>query len=590
MPLQEWIHKFEEGEGVRHIKLAFLILAFAGLAAWYDVRNFKNFSTLEAMDSAQIARQLAAGRGFSTKFIRPLSIRLLQNQAGDKPEVMKGNHPDLANAPVFPVIEAGLIKVLPMKFQIPDGPNFLRYGPEVWIAIFNQLLFLGLLWALHKLCVRLFDAAVANTTVAVTAFTELFWRFSVSGLPTIFLALITIGIVWCLAGMESRTRDQTATDKFFYIMSACAGLLLAIGALTRYSYGFLILPVVGFAAAFFGARRSIAISTIVVIFILALAPWCVRNWQLSGKPFGIAGFASYQGTYFFPHNRLERSMPKNLEFELNKVSLDQFRKKMLPGIGTTVRDELPHLGGSWVTALFLVGLLVPFRNPGLSRLRWFLLVTMALIIMLQNLGRTYASEISPDLNSETLLLWVVPLVFMFGIALFYTLLDQLPFEFPHYRSAAVGGFIVAVSLPLIFAFMPPKPWAVAWPPYFPPRVQEAAGMMREDEMMMSDMPWAVAWYGDRSCVWTTLDAGNTPAPNDFFTLNDSIKPVKGLLLTPMTTDARFVTEMLKGGETAWSRFVLDSMVRTNVPPGFPLRFSPHGYLPEFLFLTDRKRW
>src|ERR1041385_7505301 len=214
MPLQEWIHQLEEGQGAVWIKRIFFFLAFAGLAALYDVRHYKSFATPEAMDSAQVARQIAAGKGFSTKFIRPLSINLIQKQKGETAKPLTGPHPDIANAPVFPLIEAALMKTLPFNFGVPGG--MWRFQPEVFIAIFNQVLFAALLWSIYVVARRLFDDGVARVTVAVTALAELFWRFSTSGLPMIFLTLITMWIVWCLAVMESRTRDQTATNIWFY--------------------------------------------------------------------------------------------------------------------------------------------------------------------------------------------------------------------------------------------------------------------------------------------------------------------------------------------------------------------------------------
>src|SRR3954469_2969305 len=214
MPLQEWIHQLEEGKGAVWIKRAFFFLAFAGLAAFYDVRHYKSFSTPEAMDSAQVARQLAAGRGFTTKFIRPLSVRLMIDHLGEKilekdspKHPLNKPHPDLANAPVYPLLEAGLMKTLPFKFDVTN--SFYRYQPEIVIAIFNQLLFAALLGSIFLVGCRLFDDGVARVTVAVTALVELFWRFSVSGLPTILLALITVWIVWALAVMETRTREQS---------------------------------------------------------------------------------------------------------------------------------------------------------------------------------------------------------------------------------------------------------------------------------------------------------------------------------------------------------------------------------------------
>src|SRR5438105_11450662 len=114
--LQEWIHKFEVGEGVRYVKLAVTLLGLFGLTIIYDIRQFKNFSTQEAMDSAQLARNIAQGRGFTTQFIRPLSVLLLQRQMPPGIPVLRGEHPDLANPPVYPLFLAGLMKVLPFNF------------------------------------------------------------------------------------------------------------------------------------------------------------------------------------------------------------------------------------------------------------------------------------------------------------------------------------------------------------------------------------------------------------------------------------------------------------------------------------------
>jgi hypothetical protein len=597
MPLQEWIHNLEEGKGALWIKRIFVLLAFAGLAAVYDVRHYKNFATPEAMDSAQLARQIASGKGYTTKFVRPLSLKLMVNHQGDGildpgaekegKHPLRNPHPDLANAPVFPLIEAGLIKALPFNFAVRQ--SFWRFQPEIIIAIFNQVIFAAILVSLFILARRLFDPSVAGVTVAVTALAEVFWRFTVAGLPTLLLTLITVWIVLFLATMESQTRDQTAKDRSFYAMAFGVGLLLALGALTRYSYGFLLLPVVIFSVAFFGARRGASTAIIVVIFVAALTPWCYRNYTICGQPFGTAQFAPVAGTVLFPKDRLERSMPQNLRMDLNKVTPNQYGKKLMTGLGDIIRNEMPRLGGSWVTALFLVGLLAPFRNPGLSRLRWFLLGCMALLAIVQSLGRTHLSEISPEINSENFLILIAPLAFMYGIALFYSFIDQIAFEFARFRTAVISVFVVIVSAPLLLTFAQGRAIPFAFPPYYPPYIQEHANWLTEKEIAMSDMPWAMAWYGDRVCVWNTLDTGYTQ-PSDFFTINDHMHQIKLLYLTPLSLDVKFVDEMLKGREAAWSRFALDSMMRTNVPPGFPLKHSPRGYLPDFLILSDRKRW
>jgi hypothetical protein len=584
--LQEFIHKFEEGVGAVYIKRFFVLLALIGLAAFYDLREFRGFSNPEAMDSAQLARNISQGEGFTTKFIRPFSIKLLQLKNGENSNSLTNAHPDLMNAPVYPLMEAAVLKA-PIKFDISDG--FQRFQPEVAIAVLNQVIFALLLWSVFVLGRKIFDAAVGATTAAVVALTEVFWRFSISGLPTLFLMVITVWIVWCLADLEFGERETKSSERRFVLVSIFLGLLMAVGALTRYSYGWLILPVIGFAAGFLGAQRGRTIAIVVVIFVAAVGAWCFRNYTLCGRPFGIAGFAAVEQTTYLPENHLQRSMPQNLAFEMNRIGVDQYTRKLLVGLGTAVQKELPILGGSWITALFLVGLLAPFQNPGLSRLRYFLVVAILLFIAVQSIGRTGLSDMAPELNSENLLILTAPLVFMFGVALFYAFLDQALYEMPQYRPAAVSTFVVVVSLPLIIALLPPRTIPVAYPPYYPPHVRLVASWMGKDELMMSDMPWAVAWYGNRACLWTTLDAGNG-APYDFYAINDYMKPIKALFLTPITMDAHFLSDFLKNNEAAWSRFALDSMVRTNIPGGFPLKHAPLGFLPDFMVLTDRKRW
>src|SRR6185436_1569362 len=110
MPLQEWIHKFTEGSGNRFLQLVLVLFAMLGLAVWYDAAAFKNFSTIEGMDSAQLAHNISAGEGFTTKFVRPFSIHLVQAHRKDGDALLNGGHPDLANAPLYPSLLALAMK------------------------------------------------------------------------------------------------------------------------------------------------------------------------------------------------------------------------------------------------------------------------------------------------------------------------------------------------------------------------------------------------------------------------------------------------------------------------------------------------
>jgi hypothetical protein len=98
---------------------------------------------------------------------------------------------------------------------------------------------------------------------------------------------------------------------------------------------------------------------------------------------------------------------------------------------------------------------------------------------------------------------------------FLHLAGQMKLPVPQLRYAVIAVFAALSCLPMIFTLLSPKVSPVVYPPYYPPDIQQTAGWMKENELMMSDVPWAVAWYGQRQCVWLTLNA-----QDDFFAIND----------------------------------------------------------------------
>jgi len=367
---------------------------------------------------------------------------------------------------------------------------------------------------------------------------------------------------------------------------------VGLGALTRYAFGWLIIPVLVFVVLFGGQRRVVLALLCFATFAALLTPWIIRNYNVSGTPFGTATYAVVESTILYPEYRLERSLEPDFS-QMVMYQLGPFWVKLNSNLRQIVTNELPRLGGSWITAFFLVGLMIGFRSPAISRLRYFLMGCLAVLMIAQALGRTALSDDSPELNSENLLVLLVPLVTVYGVSLFYIVLDQMPLPLLLVRYLVIGLFTVVVCLPMFFAFLL-KTTPVAYPPYYPPAIQTAAGWLKESELAMSDIPWAVAWYGQRQCVWLTLRCTPNPRdPNtreDFFAINDYLKKVSLLYLTPQTMDARFLTQWIRAGEQSWGSFILESMVKKKVPPVFPLSASQAGWMPEQLVLTDWQRW
>ena len=599
--LQEVIHKLEVGGGMRFIRVGAAVLTLTLLTVGYNSRAFKNMASQEAMDAAQLGRNLAQGKGYTTLFIRPFSIHLMkertQNNLGrmskervaDPPQ-LKGMHPDISNPPVYPVALAGIMKVLPFHYTVDLVHPFWRHQPDLLISLFNQGLFLLIIVLTFLLARRLFDPGVAWLSGALLLCTELFWRFSVSGLSTMLMILVFMGLVWCLVLLEQEAREPKWGEVGGIVLAALVGAMVGLGGLTRYAFGWLILPVVLFLILSGGRQRVLLVLISLVTFAAVLGPWLARNYFVSGTPFGTAGYAVMENTMIFPEHRLQRS----LDPDFSRLYLLPFWIKLMTNARQILQSELPKLGGSWVSAFFLVGLLVGFRNLAVRRLRYFVLGCLVMLVIAQSLGRTQLSEDSPEINSENLLVLVAPLVLIYGVSLFYLLLDQIALPFPQLRYVVIGCFSALVCLPLIFAFLPPKPKSVAYPPYYPPAIQTIANWLKEKELTMSDVPWAMAWYGQRQSVWLTLKCGpDAKDPNtheDFFTINDYQKPINLLYLTPQTMDSRFLSQWIRAGEQSWGSFILETLVKKKVPDYFPLNQTQTGWLPEQIMLTDWERW
>lgn len=599
--LQEWIHELEEGAWARHLRLAAFGVSILFLVLVYDFRVYRNFGTQEAMDSAQLARNIAQGNGYATLFVRPFSLYLVQSHnqgntadalvsAGTDFAKIKTAHPDLANPPVYPVVLAGLMKVLPFHYPLDlngafwsSEGHFWRYEPDFLIASFNEALLLVVVALTFFLARRLFDSAVAWLSAILVLGCDLLWRFSVSGLSTMLLMIIFIGLTWCIMEIEEVARDSEPETGRILGLAIAAGVVAGVGALTRYAFGWVIIPVAVFLILFGGPRRVASGLAALGAFLLVLTPWVVRNFAVSGTPFGTAGFAIVEGTSAFPGFQLERSIHPDLSAALS-VSL--YVHKLLGNMHDIIENALPKLGGSWASMLFLVGLLLNFRSAAVRRVRYFLLMCLAVFAVAQALGRTQLSDESPEVNSENLLVLLAPLFFIYGTSLFLILLDQMELPVGELRYVLKTAFVALCCLPMIFALLPPKTVPVVFPPYYPPDLQTTAGWMKPNELTMSDVPWAMAWYGQRQCVWLTLNA-----QDDFFAINDYLKPVQALYLTPVTMNSVQASDCnMDPPPPTWGNFVVQVTALKKTRSGFPLANAPPGFLPERMFLSDWARW
>ncbi len=585
--LQEFIHALEVGAGARYLRIAAIFLGIVTVSVAYNLREFKNLHSEEAMDAAQVARNLAEGRGFTTRCIRPLSMGvLIQHREDRSPQIRGTEHPDLANPPLYPLVLAGFMKIPGLfNHEIASQKEsvFRRHQPDFVIAFINQGFFLLAVILTWRLARRLFDDRVALLTALALVGCDLLWQFSTSGLPTMLALTLFTALLNVLCDIDAGSRREPPVGRVpVLVLAILAGLLTGGLLLTRYALGVLVVPVLIFLATGVKGRRMLPTLLAAVTFVAVISPWLVRNWQVCGNPFGIAAYSIVQETATFSDNWLDRV----LEPDVSKVSPDEVLRKFFIGASAMVREELPQLGGSWLSAFFLVGFLIPFVDAARSRMRWFTLGALICVAVGQILSRTHLSLDTPRINSENLIVLLTPLVFMFGMALVALLIFSLDVTAEVWRTFALAAVIVISWIPLALAFGPPRNSPIAYPPYYPPTIQRVAQWFEPAELVMTDMPWAVAWYGNRPAVLLAASPDK-----EYLDISDWHKTVSGLYLTRITLDERFLSGWVLNARK-WGRFVIEILTRGEVPKGFPLRQAPSFLttFPDHILLADRNRW
>ena len=445
-----------------------------------------------------------------------------------------------------------------------------------------------------------------------------------------FLLVIFLALIKALVRFEEKAGSQLIKDakaKFsgrFFCTSCWIGVLVGLGCMTRYGFGLLIIPVAVFFVRFGGGFRGRAIIFAFLAFLIVILPWIGRNIYLSGNAFGTSSLAMYAQTYEFPEDTIERT----LFFDLNeledarsngddvpnqsvadRVGFWSIADKLSRNLRQLLLTDLPAFSGGWFAVICLIGLVVPFRNPRLHRLRVFLLLSLVILAIGQALGRTHLSdaestltelirrplgkvglaELSPNLSGDNLIVILGPVSFLFGAGLFFSLLDQWKVNLPEMRFAGCSLIVLSSSLPLLLSFLLPKPYPVADPPYHPARIQYLKSIPKEhgleelksDNLFMTDLPWALAWYGNQDSIWITRRV-----QPDFYQINDEFRPVKALYFTEMTTDQRYVSRVFAPNTSNWERFVLAIQLNKYLPDGFPLLGVEDAFSPRQWMLFD----
>ncbi len=563
-PSLSMVHRF--GSLSRAVIAPLLILALTATLffALYQHHRFRGLTDATAMEHAQLGSILAEERVYHTRLLRPIAISTLAQRHPDRG--IEDGVPELGYPPLYPAMLGFAFRIVQPDFTVQ--PQARAFSPETRVLLpLGWIFTLATAMLIFLVADRFFDRRIAALVPLAYLLSHTVLERTLSGLPDA-MATFVISAAF-VAALRAARRDSGSAGSAHRaaVAAIVAGFLSGLAVLTDYS---LILmapaPLIACSlAADTPVRRGLVIGLFTATLLIVLTPWMMRNIQLSGHPFGLAHLAWYRDSAIFPANRIDRALAWNpAAIPLGAV----LRARWLNGLshaGWTARwfagmeAVFPALA---LAAFWLVGMPRQYRL-----LRWPILSAAILLLAVEPV----LAGTQPGRFLYPLLPWIV----LLGCVALIRLLDRMAADWPIIRQTVCTAVLLFHATPMIATLLGPRP-PLPYPPLYPPFVAAVCALVEDDELMVSDLPWATAWYGNQRTLWlpNTLD--------EFYAVNDQRQTVAALYLTTETTGRAYVGDLWDGAHSDWLPFV-----EGRLPEGFPLTDAlqlPPGRRDQIVFI------
>ena len=548
--------------------LFFLVLIILTLGNLFVL--FRGLNSPQAMDQAQISREIARGNGFTTKMIRPVAY--YQAQKAQNSSISFIGFQDTYHSPLNPLINAAVLKLI--RADDPDawqmGENEMVFPLDRVIATVSTLFFLMAIGVNYLLISRIFDVKIAGVCAILMLFCETFWNYSLSGLPQmLMLLLFSCAIYFVYRAVEAAAEGRTSMTP-----AIIAGVFFTLLALTHWMTVWIALGYIIFAAIAFRPRGIIGLSVVVLLILAAVGP-ILRNQTITDSPFGTAFLTLYGGL----GSGSESAVMRTTDLEAEPLVLDGLILKILRTTLLQATDIIPFLGGIIVAPLFFIALLHPFKRAAIANFRWAIL----LMWVSAALGLAFFGISKNELDPNQLHLLFAPIMMAYGLAFISILWSRLDFvaTTPILRNVHHFVIIGICALPLILSLpskvkigmhLKDRGGVPHWPPYYAPALNSKKaglkGWITDKQITFSDQPWAVAWYADRISVWLPPTSAGF---EKIETIAADLKtPCAGVLISPLSHGSGSLAQIAAQYKD-FTFMVLDGRTfYTNYPSGVSL--------------------
>jgi hypothetical protein len=493
-----------------------------------------------------------------------------------------GIRKDTYNAPIPPLLDAAAISI-PMRLHWDLDEGAPVTATDRAIVCMDVVFLLASLVVLYFIARELFDARLAAKATGLALICDMLWRYALSGLPQMFLLLVLhLNVFALLRAMRARYSNQP-----------CLGWIAALGfgfgvmALTHALSIFIFVPVLVFSFFFFRPRGWAGL-LMLAIFLTVYMPWLVRNVMVCGDFRGIAAKSILDGII-----RPEAGHMRRFVVDLSSTNGNYFVENFRINLMAQINRLIEYLGWSCVAPLALVSVLHGFRRPITATFRWLMFAMWGSAVCGMAL---FGMKQEHDLAANQFYLLFVPLFICYGLAYALVQWDRrigLGFILPQWtararthtvlRTLLVTVLFLLSGIPLLSRlFLDKSGWLVEWPPYLPPSIATLKKLFQPDEIIGSDMPWAVAWYADRDSLWLPFQ------PDDLIDLSDYRRlgePVCGLYFTPISGSENTLNDLARGEYMNWWPYIVHTIDPEKTPYPYRLKMT----MPDCMLYMDRNR-
>ena len=281
-------------------------------------------------------------------------------------------------------------------------------------------------------------------------------------------------------------------------------------------------------------------------------------------------------------HRSENAIMRSQDLEITGVSPSTYRRKIQIQVASQMGNLFTSFGGILVAPVFFLGLLHFFKNPLPRTFRWALLsIWLFSVLGMAVFGMSDEGAVLPSNDLNVLF---IPTFAAFGMAFILVLWTRLEISVLLVKYAFYALLFGLCSLPLLNYMTTGNKSPVQWPPYVPPYIAIMRDWTQPEEIIASDMPWAVAWYADRKSLWLPMTIQNFLDLSDYERIGARIV---GIYLTPISGNKALIGDIVKGDYKEWAPFILRKVDFKD----FPLKSVTAMPLDnQCIFYSDRDRW